>query len=151
MPSRGDVHVPFGSKIGIVQDGVLDGSNVKNVTEDAVIGGIPILFAVAVAGGEAGNEDVVSTHKVRVIDVWAIHEGGAGEVSDTLQIFNGANALTDAMDWAGADQAVVRALEIDDAYHEIAAGGTLRVTTTDADAGDDVGAGVVYVLALRVA
>jgi len=88
---------------------------------------------------------------VRVIDVWAVHTGGAGEASDTIQVLNGTNAITDAMDWSGADNAIVRAGEINDANHEIAAAGTLRVTTTDDDAGDDVGAGKVYVLCMVVA
>jgi len=39
----------------------------------------------------------------------------------------------------------------DDAQYEIADSGTLRVTTVDNDAGDDVGAGTVYVLAMPVA
>ena len=55
------------------------------------------------------------------------------------------------MDWSGADNTIVRAGEIDDANHEIAAAGTLRVTTTDDDAGNDVGAGKVYVLCMVVA
>ena len=80
-----------------------------------------------------------------------MRRGIAGEASDTIQVLNGSNAITDAMSWAGADKAVIRAASIDDAYHKIAAGGTLRVTTTDNDSGGDVGAGVVYVLGVRVA
>lgn len=129
----------------------LEGTVVKNVADANVIGGIPVLHRVAITGGAAGNTDVVLTHKTRVVDAWAVHTGGAGEASDTIQVKNGANAISDAMDWSGADKAVVRAAQIDDANHEIAAGGTLRVTTTDDDGGNDVGAGVVYVLGVRVA
>lgn len=131
--------------------GSLVGTQVSNVAADNVIGGVPVVHIVGVAGGAAGNEDVTLTHKTRVIDVWAIHTAGAGEASDTIQVFNGANAITDAMAWSGADKALVRAASIDDAYHVIAAGGTLRVTTTDNDTGGDVGAGIVYVLGLRSA
>ena len=151
MPSKGDVHVPFGSRTGTIQPAVLNGTEVATIADSNVIGGIPILFRIPIAGGAAGNVDVTMTHKVRIIDAWAVHTGGAGEVTDTIQVLNGSNAITDAMDWSGADKAVVRAGEIDDAQHEIAAAGTLRVTTTDFDAGDDVGAGMVYVLAIRVA
>jgi len=66
-------------------------------------------------------------------------------------VFNGAAAITNAMDWKDGDKVIVRAGEIDDTAHEVAAGGTLKVTTTDSDAGGDVGAGVVYVLGIRVA
>ncbi len=34
---------------------------------------------------------------------------------------------------------------------EIAAAGTLRITTVDDDSGSDVGAGIVYILAIPVA
>lgn len=128
----------------------LDGDNVNNVADDNVIGGIPVLHKIVIAGGAAADKDITLTHKTLVTDVWAVHTGGAGEVSDTIQVKNGANAITDAMSWAGADKAVVRAAEIDDAQHEIAAGGTLRVTTVDNDAGGDVGAGIVYVQGLRI-
>ncbi len=129
----------------------LTGLVAKFVANANVIGGFPVLHRIDIAGGAAGNVDVTLTHKTRIIDVWAVHTGGAGETSDTIQVKNGTNAITDAMSWAGADTAIVRAADIDDAAHEIAAGGTLRVTTTDNDTGGDVGAGVVYVLGVRVA
>jgi len=128
----------------------LDGADVANVVEDQTTPGIPVIFPVAIAGGAAGDTDITIVGKHRVIDVWAQHTGGAGEASDTIQVKNGANAITDAMDWSGADKAIVRAGEIDDANYEIADAGTLRVTTTDNDAEGDVGAGVVYVLAIPV-
>ncbi len=129
----------------------LTGLIAKVVTDANVIGGLPVLHRINIAGGAAGNTDVVLTHKTRVIDAWVVHTGGAGEANDTIQVKNGANAISNAMDWSGADAALVRAASIDDAQHEIAAGGTLRVTTTDDDAGGDVGAGIVYVLGIRVA
>jgi hypothetical protein len=128
----------------------LTGLVAKVVADANVIGGLTVLHRINIAGGAAANTDVVLTHKTRIIDAWAVHTGGAGETSDTIQVKNGTSAITDAMSWAGADKALVRAAEIDDAAHEIAAGGTLRVTTTDNDTGGDVGAGVVYVLGIRV-
>lgn len=130
---------------------LIDGSYVANVANDQTTPGVPVLFPVAIAGGAAADTDVTIDGKHRVIDVWAVHTGGAGEASDTIQVKNGTDAITDAMDWSGGDKAIVRAAEIDDANYEIADSGTLRVTTTDDDAGNDVGAGVVYVLAIPVA
>jgi hypothetical protein len=128
----------------------LDGSDASNVADDQATPGLPIIFSIAIAGGEADDKDITIAQKVRVIDVWCQHTGGAGEASDTIQVKNEADAITDAMDWSGADNVVVRAGEIDDAYATIDASGTLRVTTTDDDAGDDVGAGIVYVLCIPV-
>lgn len=152
VPGLIDVYVSEASGISQVPANTLEGTTVANVANANVIGGLPVLHRINIAGGAAGNTDVVLTHKTRVLDVWAVHTGGAGEAGDTIRVHNGAaGAITDAMDWSGADTALVRAANIDDAQHEIAAGGTLRVTTTDADAGNDVGAGVVYVLGIRVA
>jgi hypothetical protein len=134
------VHTPFGSRAGQV-------TALPNVAPG---GGVPILFRIDVAAGAAANVDVVMEHKVRVVDVWVIHRGGAGEVGDTLTVQNGTNAITDALDWSGADKAIVRAGELDDAYWELAPGDTLRVAPSDADAGDDLGAGTVCVQAVRI-
>ncbi len=147
--------VAVSGDVALANDGTttvsgLKGTHVDEVAEDNVIGGLPVLHVVEITGGAAGNDEVTLTHKTRIIDVWAVHTGGAGEASDTLQVLNGGDAITDAMDWGGADTVVVRAGEINDANHEIAAGGTLRVTTTDDDGGGDVGAGLVYVLGIRV-
>jgi len=129
----------------------LDGGDVANVANDQTTPGLPVVFPIAIAGGAAADTDITIDGKHRVIDAWAQHTGGAGEASDTIQVKNAGNAITDAMDWSGADNVIVRATEINDANSEIADSGTLRVTTTDDDAGDDVGAGIVYVLAIPVA
>lgn len=134
-----------------VDSASLDAGDVANLAADATTAGLPVLYEVAVAGGAAADEDITVDHKVKVVDAWAQHTGGAGEVSDTIQVKNGANAITDAMDWSGADNVIVRAASIDDAQATIDAAGTLRVTTTDNDSGGDVGAGTVYVLCVRVA
>lgn len=146
-----DVYVSEASGISQLAAGSLVGTLVANVANANVIGGIPVVHRIDIAGGAAGNTDVLLTHKTRIIDVWAVHTAGAGEANDTIQLFNGAGAISDAMDWSGADTLIVRAGAINDANHEVAAGGTLRVTTTDNDAGGDVGAGIVYVLGIRVA
>lgn len=147
----GDVNLAVGAvSVTKLANAILTGLKVATVADANTAGGLPVVHRIAIAGGAAGNTDVVLDHKTRVIDVWAVL-GGAGEAGDTIQVLAGAAAITDAMSWAGADKAVVRAGEIDDAAHEIAAGGTLRVTTTDADAGADVAPGVVYVLGIRVA
>ncbi|MFZ5856776.1 MAG: capsid cement protein [Chloroflexota bacterium] len=130
---------------------IIEGTKIEKSANADTTPCVPTLHRIDIAGGAAGNTDVVLDIKERVIDAWAVHTGGAGEANDTIQVFNGANAITDAMAWSGADKAIVRAASIDDANHEIAAAGTLRVTTTDDDAGGDVGAGIVYVLTVPVA
>ncbi len=107
------------------------------------------VFRLAIDGGAAADDDWVARVPLTVIDVIAQHTGGAGEASDTLQLKDGDdNAISDALDWSGADNAIVRAGTINDAYATLAVGDTLRVTTVDDDTGSDVGAGVVTVIAL---
>lgn len=141
---------------GAVEDAMvasqaLDGEHVKDNADDATSSSLLVVHAIAIGAGAAADHDVTVDHKIKVIDAWAQHEGGAGEANDTIQVKSGANAITDAMSWAGADNAIVRATTIDDANATIAASGTLRVTTTDDDSGTDVGAGTCYVLCVRVA
>lgn len=128
----------------------LTGSDVAVVADDNVIGGIPLIYRIDMAGGATANADITVTHKIRVIDAWVVLRG-AGTTSDTIQLKNGTtNAITDALDISGSDQAVVRAGTINDAYHEIAAAGILRVTETDGGSSDSP-ACTVYVSAIRVA
>jgi len=111
-----------------------------------VIGGIPVLHRINIAAGANADTDVILTHKTRVIDAWLVLTG-AGVTSAVLTVKNGATAITDGMAASGSDKALVRCATIDDAQHEIAAGGTLRVTGS---AGATQPAATVYVLGVRV-
>jgi hypothetical protein len=139
MSTKADVHVPHGSTDGEVL--------AKTLTAAAYQ--VPVLFLIPVTSQTAGTFTITVPYKVRVTDIWAVHTGGAGEASDTLTVGNAANAISNALDWSGADKAIVRAAEIDDAYQDVAKGGTIRVTTVDNDVGNDVGLGIVYVLAMK--
>lgn len=124
-----------------------DGTIVANNAADNVIGSIPVVFRIVIAAGAVGAKNVTMTHKVRVIDAYVVLTG-AGVSSTTLTVGNAGNAITDAMAVSGSDQAVVRATTINDANWEIAAAGSLRVTTATGASQPDC---VVYVTALRVA
>jgi len=125
----------------------LTGLVTKFVADANVIGGIPVIHRINIAAGAVGNTDVTLTHKTHVMDAWLVLKG-AGVSTTTLQVKNGTNAITDAMAASGSDKALVRAASIDDAYNEIAAGGTLRVTSATGASQPDA---VVYVLGFRVA
>lgn len=128
-------------------DAVLVGTEVAVVANANVIGGIPVLHRIDIAAGALAETDVVLTHKTRVIDAWVVLTGG-GVSTTTLKVQNGATAITDAMDVSGSDKALIRAATIDDAQHEIAAAGTLRIKT---ETGATQPACIVYVLGIRVA
>lgn len=125
----------------------MTGADAAVVADANVIGAVPVLHRIDITAGALGNTDVTLTHKTRVIDAWLVLRG-AGVPSTTLQVKNGADAITSTMAASGADQALVRATSINDAFHEIAAGGTLRVTSAS---GATQPAATVYVLGVRVA
>jgi hypothetical protein len=136
--------------IGTIQalvDGNADGAVAKVVAESNVIGGLPLTFMIPIAAGALGNTDVVMAHKVRILDAYLILRG-VGVATTTLQIFNGTDAITDAMAASGSDTDIVRAATIDDAHYEIDAAGTLRVTSATGATQPDA---LVVVTAVRVA
>lgn len=128
-------------------DAILTGLKVATVADANVVGGLEVIHRIDIAAGALGNTDVILTHKTRVIDAWLVLRG-AGVASTTLQVKNGAIAITDAMAASGSDQAIVRAASLDDAAWEIAAAGTLRVTSAT---GATQPAATVYVRGIRVA
>lgn len=137
------------SSIRTLQADTHTGADVAVVADDNVIGGIPVVHRIQVASGADGDADVTLTHKTRVIDAWAVLKG-AGTAGCTITVKNGATAISDAMDVsAGGDKDVFRVGEIDDAQHEIAAAGTLRISK--ASTGGDFPGAEVYVMGLRVA
>jgi|GEM_PF-4345701 len=125
----------------------LDGANAEEVAESNVIGGIPLTFMIPIAAGALADTDITMTHKVRVLDAYLVLRG-AGVATTTLQVKNGTSAITDAMAASGSDKALVRAATIDDAAYEIAAAGTLRVTSATGATQPDA---LVVVTAVRVA
>jgi hypothetical protein len=122
------------------------------VEDDNLTPGIPVLHRLSIANQASGNVDYVVTHKLRVIDAWCVKEAADGHATeDTIQISNGANAITDAMAiGANDDKSVTRAAEIDDANQEIAAAGTLRVAVVRGASGGNNTQCQVYVMGLLV-
>lgn len=88
------------------------------------------VFTFAVPDAATGDIDIVVARKVEVIDATAQKQNGAG-AGNTMQLKNGATAITDAMACA-VDNTITRAGTIDDAQSTINAGGTLRLTATRA-------------------
>ena len=117
------------------------------VGDKNVIGGLDVIHRIDLSAGALADTDVVLTHKTRIVDAWVVLRG-AGVANTVLTVKNGANAITDAMAASGADTAVVRAAQINDANYEIAAGGTLRVSSS---VGATQPAATVYVRGIRVA
>lgn len=91
---------------------------------------LPFLLRVVVPNAST-NISVKAPCALRVIDCWAVAtaNGGAG---DQVLLSNGGNAITAALDLQGADQAIVRAASIDDAYSTITAAGAITVDPTSA-------------------
>ena len=153
--TNGDVYTnrntkasPTWAKLLPAGAGYADGGAVAPLADAATVAGIMLVHRIDVADAATGNVDVTLTYKERVIDAWLVKTGGAGGASDTIQVKNGATAVSDAMSINVAQKAVVRAATIDDAAWEIAAGGTLRVTRTKASANNV--ACTVFIRTIRV-
>jgi hypothetical protein len=125
----------------------IDATEIKNVANANPIAGIAGIIRVDIADASA-DTDVTMTHKVRVIDAWFLNIGNAAHATDdTITFKNTANAITDTIAKTATVNAIKRASTINPTYHEIAAGGKLRITaakTTNA-------AVTAYVHVIRVA
>ena len=124
--------------------GIMDGRLVKAMDDGEDFGFIPVVLRVNTAAGADNTVSLTMERKFTLIDVQAKNIGGAGPANDTLTIKNGSNAVTDVMDMEGAENLIIRALNIDDAHHEIAAGSTLNVIALDHTGGDQR-AKIVYI------
>ena len=124
--------------------GIMDGRLVKAMDDGEDFGFIPVVLRVNTAAGADNTVSLTMERKFTLIDVQAKNIGGAGPANDTLTIKNGSNAVTDVMDMEGAENLIIRALSIDDAHHEIAAGSTLNVIALDHTGGDQR-AKIVYI------
>ena len=124
--------------------GIMDGRLVRAMDDGEDFGFIPVVLRVNTAAGADNTVSLTMERKFTLIDVQAKNIGGAGPANDTLTIKNGSNAVTDVMDMEGAENLIIRALSIDDAHHEIAAGSTLNVIALDHTGGDQR-AKIVYI------
>jgi hypothetical protein len=126
------------------------GANYSVVATSNPIGGGLILYRIKTAAGAAATINVTVTDKSRVLDVWAVAAAAGGGAGDGVTVGNAANVITTtALDMNVADTAVARTTLLDNAFWEIAAGGTLRVITIDGG-GANSPAYDVYVLACKV-
>lgn len=127
----------------------LTGLVCKVVANANVIGGIPVIHRIDMAGGATATVAVLLTHKTRVLDV-IVKNKGLGTAGDTITVKNVADPITDAIDINDADKTISRAGTIDDAFEDIAAGTNLNITETDGG-GNDSPACTVTIIGIRVA
>ena len=122
------------------------------VADDNLTPGIAVVHRLSIADQASGNVDYVITHKLRVIDAWCVKEAADGHATeDTIQVSNGASAITDAMAiGAPNDTGITRAAAINDANQTIAAGGTLRIAVVKGSSGGNNTQCQVYVMGLLV-
>jgi len=113
--------------------------------------GLPFRLMLTIPAGTTGDVDFTTPAgvKIRVTDVHLEKTTAAGGGAGTIQVKNGASVISNAMSIDIADTTIARATTIDDAAHEIAAGGTLRVTRTRTASTDE--SCIVYVSGVRVA
>ena len=121
--------------------GDLTGNHVANIGAN---GGMPfILTATLTSGNTVVIHNANAPFKYRVINAWSVATSNAG---GTWTVKNGANAITDAVAVTATDKTINKAGTIDDAYHEVAAAGSLSVV------GDgSLAHAIVYIECVRVA
>ena len=106
-------------------------------------GGIPMVFKATLASGNTVQiHNSNAPFKYRTLDAWSVATSADG---GTWKLTDGTNDITDTVTVTGTDKTINRAGTIDDAYHEIAAGGSLSVVGDGANADCEV-----YVLCMRV-
>ena len=129
--------------------GSLDATIAKTVADNDVTAGLQLIRSIAVPAGTTGDINVVLTHRERVCDVWLVKRSAAGGGAGTITLKNSGDAITDAMSINVNDKTVVACATIDDAFRDVAAGGTLRVTRTRTASTDETCD--VFIQTMRVA
>ena len=126
---------------------LLDGRNMTAPQDDNVVGGIPVLYRIDMAGGATATQNVTLQGDVVVIDVW-VQNNSAGTASDTVQVFADTAqvlAITNAIDVSGATNTIASVSTIDSIS---ASTGVLSVKETDGG-GNDSPTCVVYILGYK--
>ena len=124
---KGSLAQKITAEFGLISTAMGAGA-MATTAEDQVTGGIPVIHMIAITAGAVGAKNITLTNKTRILDVHVIMRG-AGVASCTCVVGNAANAITNLMDVSPIDKSIVRATTIDDAFYDIAGGGSLRVTT----------------------
>ena len=112
--------------------------------------GQPILIEATIATGDKGDFKISDAMPFTMVvtDFWVVMATAAGGTAGQSAQLKGTAAITDAVSLdAAADTTVARAGTIDDATHEVQAGGDLIVTT--AATGDTHNGFIAYVLGFR--
>ncbi len=91
-----------------------------------------IVFCYRVAFGDAATNTQTFTPSfgLKIIDVTVAKRGGSGGAGNTLQLKQGSNAVTDAMDTNLSTGALVRPASIFTTYDDVNAGAPLSVINT---------------------
>ena len=98
----------------------------------------------------AGNVDIVVDQKVKIVDAW-FEQAAAGNVADSVQLFNGASLITPAFNFTVTAGKIQRTDNLASPAKIVASGGTLRMTLTDGSGAAGDLRGTFHVLALPVA
>ena len=122
-------------------------NNVAASVANGTDGAIPVLFRTSLADAATADYSITVPFAVRVVEFWIVKTAGNGAASNTVTLKNAANAITDSLDANVVDTTIVRAGTIDDARHELAAGGELRVTNTKSGGN---AAAIAYTLCVRI-
>lgn len=101
-----------------------------------------ILTATITAGADVNIFNADAPFKFRVLDAWSVATSADG---GTWKLTNGTNDITDNVTVTGTDKTIDRIGTIDNAYHEIAASGSLVVDADGANADCEV-----YIQCMRV-
>lgn len=112
---------------------IITASKLSIATEGSSEPAILVHHDIVVPHTSGGSTvELVVKHRLQIIDVTALKTGGSATASTsvvTVQLKTSTDgAISDAMSIKVADKAIVRAAELDDALHIIAAGGTIKVT-----------------------
>jgi hypothetical protein len=108
----------------------------------------PLVVPFSFTDGTA-TVSVTMPYKVRVIGVSHLKTAANAGGNNTVQVFNGTDAITGAIVASGNDQVLqTTGFSIDDSKMDVAAAGLLKVTSTKVGTNS---ACIVYVTVLRVA
>lgn len=126
----------------------ISGAEVAVVPASNVDAGVVVMHRYTLTAGANADSNITLNNKFRVTGVKVVLKG-AGTAGSLVTVKNGATAITNAINVAtGSDKDVFVESSIDDASHEVAAAGTLRVSK--ASTGGDFPGAEVYVTGVLV-